>query len=189
VLLALALEGHVLGNARHHAGERLSSRPYEGLSSRPYEGLSSRPYEGHFQRLRRLGVVLAAGRGRLFCCLDRDTIAQRTGLDRRTVTRATNALAERHLLEKRRVRNRKGRHDCVYFVRSLSCLAKFDAGPPSAPLQGRGHALLVVEVNTPCAVEWLEKRQKRVIQRAVEARLRQGAEIRFQARDSTLPEE
>jgi DNA-binding transcriptional ArsR family regulator len=128
VLLALALDAHVLGDARHPAGERLSSRPYEG----------------HFQRLRRLGVVIAADRGRLLCCLDRDTIAQRTGLDRRTVTRATNALAERHLLEKRRVRNRKGWHDSVYFVRSSSCLAKFDAGPPSAPLQGRGHALLVV---------------------------------------------
>jgi hypothetical protein len=113
VLLVLALEAHVLGDARHPGGER------------------------HFRRLHELGVVLAADRGRLFCCLDRDTIAQRTGLARQTVTRATNALAERRLLEKRRVRNRKGRHDyCVYFVRSSSCLAKFDAGPPSAPSQG-----------------------------------------------------
>lgn len=49
---------------------------------------------------------------------------------------------------------------------------------------GEAKARLVVEVGTIWAVDWLENRQKRVIQRAVEARLRQGAEIRFQARDT-----
>jgi hypothetical protein len=48
--------------------------------------------------------------------------------------------------------------------------------------RGVEHALLVVEVDTPEAADWLENRQKRAIQRAVEGRLRQVAEIRFQAR-------
>jgi hypothetical protein len=50
--------------------------------------------------------------------------------------------------------------------------------------RGKERALLVVEVDTPYAVDWLENRQKRVIQRAVEARLRQRAEIRFEARET-----
>jgi hypothetical protein len=50
--------------------------------------------------------------------------------------------------------------------------------------RGVEHALLVVEVDTPEAAEWLENRQKPVIQRAVEGRLRQSAEIRFQARET-----
>ena len=55
--------------------------------------------------------------------------------------------------------------------------------------RGVEHALLVVEVDTSCAVDWLENRQKRVIQRVVEPRLRQAAEIKFQARESTHPVE
>ena len=66
VLLALGLEAKVLG------GDEEAER--------------------HFARLKAFGVVTDEDRGRLFCYLDRDTIAERTGLSTRTVSTASNAL-------------------------------------------------------------------------------------------------
>ena len=79
--------------------------------------------EHHFERLKSLAVVTEADRGRLFCYLARDTIALQTGLSTRTVSTAGNALVNRHLLEKRSVRNHSGRHDYnVYFILPASRL-------------------------------------------------------------------
>jgi hypothetical protein len=101
VLLALGLEAKVLG------GDPEAER--------------------HFERLKSYGVVRTADRGRLFCYLDRDTIAKRTGLSTRTVSTAGRALVEKQLIEKRSVRNHSGQHDYnVYFVRAASHLGKFD---------------------------------------------------------------
>jgi hypothetical protein len=101
VLLALALEGWVLGD-----GPQASS---------------------HFARLQELGVVAADDRGRLFCYLDRDTLARRTGLSPRSVSSAVNALVASNLVEKRSVRNHHGQHDYnVYFVEPASHIGKFD---------------------------------------------------------------
>ena len=101
VLLALGLEAKVLG------GDPEAER--------------------HFERLKSYDVVTSADRGRLFCYLDRDTIAKRTGLSTRTVSTAGKALVEKQLIEKRSVRNQSGQHDYnVYFVRAASHLGKFD---------------------------------------------------------------
>ncbi len=101
VLLALGLEAKVLG------GDPEAER--------------------HFERLKSFDVVTSADRGRLFCYLDRDTIAERTGLSTRTVSTAGKALVDKQLIEKRSVRNHSGQHDYnVYFVRAASHLGKFD---------------------------------------------------------------
>jgi hypothetical protein len=101
VLLALGLEAKVLG------GDPEAER--------------------HFERLKSYDVVTSADRGRLFCYLDRDTIAERTGLSTRTVSTAGKALVDKQLIEKRSVRNHSGQHDYnVYFVRAASHLGKFD---------------------------------------------------------------
>jgi hypothetical protein len=82
--------------------------------------------ERHFERLTSFGAVTRADRGRLFCYLDRNAIAERTGLSTRTVSTAGTALVQKRLIEKRSVRNRSGQHDYnVYFIRPASHLGKF----------------------------------------------------------------
>jgi len=113
VLLALGLEAKVLG------GDEEAER--------------------HFARLKAFGVVTDEDRGRLFCYLDRDTIAGRTGLSTRTVSTASSALVGRELVEKRTVRNQSGQHDYnVYLIRPSAHIGKFDFNrrPPARSEEG-----------------------------------------------------
>jgi hypothetical protein len=78
--------------------DRSMEKPFDGASIAPL------PMAGKSD----VGVVTDEDRGRLFCYLDRDTIAERTGLSTRTVSTASSALAGRELVEKRTVRNQSG---------------------------------------------------------------------------------
>jgi hypothetical protein len=110
LLLALALEARVLG------GDARAER--------------------HFARLKSSNVVTDADRGRLFCCLDRESLACRAGLSVRTVSTAAKALAARQLIEKRSVRGRNGWH--AYADGILNNWAR--AGPPRPRRQGQPRA-------------------------------------------------
>jgi hypothetical protein len=114
VLLALGLEARVLG------GDAEAER--------------------HFARLKAVGAVTDEDRGRLFCYLDRDTIAGRTGLSTRTVSTTSRSLVARKLIEERTVRNRSGQHDYnVYFIRPAAHIGKFDFNCRSPANTGEGH--------------------------------------------------
>jgi hypothetical protein len=128
LLLALASKGKVLSTC---IGQACSERSVAACSERSVAACAEA--ERHFQSLRDHGVVTAADRGRLFCYLDRDTLAALTGLNAKTVSRACNGLVAKKLVEKRSVRSRRGRHRYnVYFIQPASHLARFDFNRRSA---------------------------------------------------------
>jgi hypothetical protein len=103
-----------------------------GLEARVLGGDAGAEHD--FERLKALGVVAGTDRGRLFCCLDRETIAERAGLGVRTVSTVGQALVDRQLVEKRSVRNHSGRqgHN-LYFIQPASHLGKFEFNRRPAP--------------------------------------------------------
>ena len=83
----------------------------------------------HFRALLEAGVVREEDEGRLFCFVSHQELMEKTGLADRTVTRCTDRLAERGLIEKRLIpRRRDGRYaHNVYFIKASS-IGKFKAG-------------------------------------------------------------